>query len=168
MLLFFLTALSHAAFLAWGKKNQVLRLDSQEKIWRIHFIFNGILWVINLAGAVWEQFSPPDISYTGAIRVGGLVFIILGAWLVAKSGKALGIKRTMGFNIFFPEKTEWLRSGIYKFLNNPMYDGFILLFAGLGFALGITENFIYAAETFLLLNIFMASIENQKFKLDPF
>ena len=45
-----------------------------------------------------------------------------------------------------------------------MNDGFILLFVGLGLVLGIVEDFYLALASFVLLNIFLATIENQGYK----
>ncbi len=65
-------------------------------------------------------------------------------------------------------KDAKITGSLYSFLNNPMYDGFIFIFIGLGLILGIKIDFYLAAWSFLLLNIFLASIENYKWRCSPF
>jgi len=68
----------------------------------------------------------------------------------------------MGRQFFLREnKKQWITSSIYKYLKNPMYDGFILIFLGLTLMRGTTENLLLALSSFLLLNIFLSRIESK-------
>lgn len=49
-----------------------------------------------------------------------------------------------------------------------MYDGFILIFIGVGLLFGIRENFYLAGASFILLNLLLARVENYKWSWNPF
>ncbi|QQR55027.1 hypothetical protein IPG41_00400 [Candidatus Peregrinibacteria bacterium] len=102
------------------------------------------------------------------MRVIGLITLIAGLYLSVKSRILLGRHQAMGIRFFLPEKATKITGSLYSFLNNPMYDGFIFIFIGLGLILGIKIDFYLAAWSFLLLNIFLASIENYKWRCSPF
>lgn len=163
-----LVTISHACFLLWAKNHQSLPHSTRMKLWQIHLYLNGTLWLVVAGWMVTVQFYLPRYQYPFEAQLLGFLLIIIGLSLVAKARLLLGRSQAMGIRFFFPEKAHRIKSSLYRFLNNPMYDGFILIFIGSGFALGIVENFYFAIASFLLLNIFLASIENFEFKLNPF
>lgn len=159
---------SHAGFLIFAKKFQASSESFRSKLWKLHLTFNGVLWFAFVGLITAVQFSFAHSAYPAVIKIFGVAFTFFGAMLVAKSHFLLGINRAMGLRFFFPEKTKQIKSGAYRFLNNPMYDGFMLMLLGLALWLGIREDLYLALASFFLLNIFLASIENYKFKLNPF
>ena len=70
----------------------------------------------------------------------------------------------MGLRFFYLEKDNRVENFLYRFLNNPMYDGFILVLVGLGLWRGVVEDFYLAFVSFILFNIFLATIENKGYK----
>ncbi len=81
---------------------------------------------------------------------------------------ALGHDQAMGLRFFLPEKAIRVVTSIYRFLRNPMYDGFILVFMGLGLALGIAADLYLALVSFTLFNVLLASVENYEWSWNPF
>lgn len=63
------------------------------------------------------------------------------------------------------QKIEWITKGIYSYLHNPIYDGFVLMLVGLALVTQLSFNLILAFASFMLLNVFLASVENSQFKL---
>jgi len=102
------------------------------------------------------------------MRVIGLIALIAGLYLSIKSRILLGRHQAMGIRFFLPEKTTKITNSLYSFLNNPMYDGFILIFIGVGLLFGIRENFYLAGASFILLNLLLARVENYKWSWNPF
>lgn len=165
---FVFTTLTHGTALlfvsSYGSK-----LEKHKKLlWQLHFFFNGILWFLLFALLVAFQFKTPPIYFPLWLKVLGGISIFTGLFLAIKSFSLLGINRAMGIRFFFPERAKRISSNIYRFLNNPMYDGFLLILIGAGFIFGIVTDFIIGFTSFILLNIFLASIENYEFKWNPF
>lgn len=154
---FLFVTLSHALFLWWGKKSQ-----GKSRIWKIHLVVNGILWLILLGSIALIQLHSYDFQPAVWIKFLGSLSITVGMVLIISSFKNLGFKRAMGQRFFFKEEKVWISRGVYAKLTNPMYDGFFLILLGFGLFFGIVSDFFLALLSFLLLNVFLASIENQK------
>lgn len=155
---FCIVTVSHALVLLFVQKAPK---TDHKKIWRGHLIMNGILWKALLISIVVMEWNLPQRIVLPQAVIGAL-FFATGFILFAWTQKQLGIERAMGKRFFFPEKErEWVAKGFYKFLNNPMYDGFFLIFLGLGLLLNQKENMILAGTSLLLLNGFLATIENK-------
>lgn len=163
-----LVTVSHACFLLWAKKHRNASPAARMKLWKLHLYSNGTLWVVLAGWIVTVQFSLPHYMYPPWARLFGLPLILIGLLLAVQARLLLGRNQAMGIRFFFPEKAKRIQSSLYRFLNNPMYDGFILIFIGSGLAFGIVEDFYFSIASFLLLNIFLASIENFEFKINPF
>lgn len=71
------------------------------------------------------------------------------------------MKQAMGYRFFSYEKIKWLSLGFYSFLKNPIYDGFLLIYLGMWFLTGNQTNLYLTLESFLLLNGYLAFIENK-------
>lgn len=167
-LLFFLfVTLSHAFWLIFAKKNIRRSASSRRKVWLAHYWINGSLWLFVIVWIIVLQFTIPR-TYLNNLKYLGIFFIFSGTFLAFRSFLNLGLNQAMGLRFFFPDKARKVSKGLYKFLNNPMYDGFISVFLGLSLTLGIKEDFYIALASFLFFNIFLASIENYKFSLNPF
>ena len=158
LLIFFaLVTLSHAMFILKAKKS----------LWKLHFTLNSILWSALLMWIVLAQFQDADLFFSAPIRLAGVLMTIGGVFLVFKVAKVLNLQELMGRRFFYPSESKKIDGGIFKYLNNPMYDGFILILVGLGFYLGLSFDFYLAGASFIFLNVFLASVENYKFSWNP-
>lgn len=163
-----LVTISHASFLLWAKKQKRARHAARMKLWRLHVHLNGTLWLIVAGWIISVQFYLPHYFYPVWAKLVGSLIILIGFILVVEARLLLGRSQAMGVRFFFPEKTKRIRTSLYRFLNNPMYDGFVLIFIGSGLAFGIREDFYLAIASFLLFNVFLSSIENFEFNVNPF
>ena len=163
-----LVTVSHGSALLFAKFQQNYSYKKREKSWRLHSLINGSLWVILLVWILLFQWISPHSIYPLWIEVIGFIALIAGLYLSVKSRILLGRHQAMGIRFFLPEKAKKITSSLYSFLNNPMYDGFILIFVGMGLIFGVKADFYLAVWSFLLLNIFLAGIENYKWKWNPF
>ncbi len=164
LLLFFtIVTISHALFLTFAKT--LKDSNKQRALWKIHYPINGILWVVLAVWIAQVQFIFNASSFPFYLRLIGLALSIGGLLLTVDGLRRLGFKQAMGSRFFSLEKLRWVSSGSYSFLSNPIYDGFILIFLGLGFLTGINTDFYLAAASFILLNLFLATVENENMKL---
>jgi protein-S-isoprenylcysteine O-methyltransferase Ste14 len=95
--------------------------------------------------------------------VPGLLFIVVGTAVFFWAGFQLGLKRTWGIRFFDSRyKSKLELAGPYKILENPIYTGLFLFF--LGFALFSNSLFflLISVESYLLLNVLMAELENRE------
>jgi len=168
ILFFAFAALSHGAFLFFARHHQNYSTEKKLRLWLLHTWLNGTLWLMLASFVGTAQFLFLRFNPTPQVQFLGLVSLVIGCFFVARSHLALGFKQAMGLRFFFPKKTKKITAGLYRFLNNPMYDGFLFILIGLGLTLGIVEDFYLAIASFILLNIFFASVENYTLKLNPF
>lgn len=160
VIFFIFVTLSQALFLQVAKRKK--NYEFKKKFWNLHYSFNGILWIILFGWIILIQFSKGKIEFSYSLKALGLLLFLTGAVLSFLSTKKLGLRQAMGYRFFTKKKLKWLSSGSYKILSNPIYDGFILIFLGLGFLTGITINFYLTIVSFLLLNVILACFENEK------
>lgn len=159
LLIFFSTVtFSHALTLIWAKSNKNSGLVG--KLWKVHYLLNGLLWIALAAWILLIQFKIAGTKFPFWIQVPGILIIAGGMFLSFSGFKRLGIKQAMGFRFFSKGKTDWLSGGVFSVLRNPIYDGFCLILFGLWLFTGIFLNFYLAVANIVLLNIFLASIEN--------
>ncbi len=152
---------SHAWQLRKAQAMTDASYDERDRLWRRHQALNGTLWMLLFLAIVAAQFffSHGDRKTMPLL---GIVLLAFGFILVVWSRLILGRSGAMGLRWFLPEKiSAWETRGPYRMLTNPMYDGFILIFLGLGFAAGTTENFYLALASFLLLNVYLATVESR-------
>lgn len=159
---FIIVTFSHGLFLILSK--YILAKENKDKLllWQIHCWMNGLFWLILLIAVTRIQFSISDFRPSFITQVFGAIFCIIGSIFVVNSFSKLGFKKAMGYRFFVKDKLEWISEGSYSFLQNPMYDGIILVLIGLGLLRGIVADFYIAAESFLLLNLLLASVENKR------
>jgi protein-S-isoprenylcysteine O-methyltransferase Ste14 len=158
-LFFGLVTLSHGVFLILAKNSSS---SDRKALWKIHNWVNRTLWWILFLWIAVFQFVARQYIIDFITTPLGIVIGCLGFVLIGKSYMKLGFDRAMGSRFFF-HSIERIQKGPYKILRNPMYDGFMLVFLGLGITFGIVEDFYLALLSFLLLNVFLASVENFSF-----
>jgi len=132
-----------------------------------HSALTGTSWtLLFLVLALSDKSSFPKLPFFSPVFIPiGFSSIVLGSVIFLWAGFQLGLKRTWGIRFFdtsYKDKLEL--NGSYKFLESPIYTGLFLYF--LGFALFSNSLFylFLSGESYLLLNIFMAKLENQEFK----
>ena len=163
-LYFVFVTLCHALFLL--KAKSIDENQSKRKLWLTHYTINAILWIILILWIVLIQFSSSKINYSLLTELLGFGVFLMGFLLAGISLSKLGINQAMGYRFFSAKKHDWISSGSYSFLHNPIYDGFVLVFIGLGLWRGIIIDFYLASISFLLLNVFLASVEKEKTQLE--
>lgn len=135
--------------------------EERLRLWRRHERRNGILWVLLFIAIVISEFFFSHEQIVPHLYI-GIWLIVSGLALVVWSRFILGRSGAMGIRWFLPEDSPpWEKRGPYQILANPMYDGFILIFLGLGIGFGIRENFYLALASFLLLNLYLAKVESR-------
>ena len=169
LFLFILATFSHAGVLFYARQHPPMSESVRRHLWLTHIWGNGILWSMPIFWTVAMQFYlPRTLDVSPLIKLTGIFLFIGGAVLVFKVSFLLNFPELMGLRFFYPTRTKRVSSSLYRFLNNPMYDGFLLMLFGGGLWLGIKENFYIALVIFLLMNLFLASVENYEFKWTPF
>jgi len=113
-------------------------------------------------------FSAASLDVSQPLRWIGISLIAVGMIITIAISLVLNFQNLMGLRFFYPARTKRVYSSLYRILNNPMYDGFILILVGFGVWLGILQDFYFALASFVLLNIILASVENYELKWNPF
>lgn len=157
---------AHAFMLLHVKRTHVA--EKREKLWKWHLHLIGTLWILNIIWLILLHFYFSPVSFPPWAIIIGVFCIGTGLLLYTRSRLLLGRNQAMGMRFFFPEKSKKITTGVYHFLHNPMYDGFVLIFLGIGLLFGFVEDFYLATASFVLFNIFLASVENFEFHWNPF
>jgi protein-S-isoprenylcysteine O-methyltransferase Ste14 len=76
---------------------------------------------------------------------------VVAVLLVAASIKTIGLQALTNGNFF--GKAKVTKSNIYRYLNNPIYDGYFLLFIALGLLYGNAVFYVLALQSFIGLNL---------------
>ncbi len=95
------------------------------------------------------------------LRPAGILLLALGSALWIWTFVQLGAERTANGNIFGRGPTEPVEKGAFRYLENPMYDSYILAFAGLALWKANAQYLLLALESYVLLNLVEASVENK-------
>ena len=98
-----------------------------------------------------SQIYPFEIGvfrYVGAVPIFiGVFFFLWSAWSLTFSGKGTPCP-------FYPPE-EFVVSGIYRYVRNPMYVGGICILVGEALLFESTYIFLYAIGMFVFLNLFV-------------
>lgn len=151
-----------------------LRLEADHKWYTRKFGVRGFSAHMWFTGAVWILLTiflmlpnsgdkPLSFSFVGEQFIGNIL-IYGGLLIVIWSFALLGFKRAFGLRFFRSEDAGVaINRGPYRFLRNPIYDGFFLVFLGSAFTGNSLGNLILAGTSFICLNIFLAAFENRGF-----
>ena len=90
------------------------------------------------------------------------LFALAAVLFVASFGQ-LGLRRTFNGYFFDSGSPKLVSGAIYRWLENPMYDGFWISFVGLALIQANAAYLVLAAASYLLLNRCEAKIENGPF-----
>ena len=168
-LLFAFATFSQAGVVIFARRHPHMSESTRRHLWLTHIWGNGILWSIPILWIIAMQFSlTRTLNVSPLIRLTGISLFVGGVALVIAVSFILNFQELMGLRFFYPTRAKRVSSSLYRFLNNPMYDGFLLMLLGGGLWLGIAEDFYIALASLLLINVFLASIENYELKWNPF
>jgi len=101
-----------------------------------------------------------------AMHLLGLPVIAAGVILFLLALRELGFAAAANGYFFGRAPKQPVRSRVFRVLKNPMYDSYAIVLAGVAL---VTANAVYlliAAESFLLLNLVEARVENLPFERD--
>jgi len=97
------------------------------------------------------------------LRPAGLFLSGAGTLLSLVSIVQLGPERTLDGYFFGRPDREEVSGGLFHWLRNPMYDGYVLTFVGTALRKANAAYLLLAMESFLLLNVLEARVENRPF-----
>ena len=133
---------------------------------QIHCLITGFLWILLFVAFIFtDKSNYPNLSIFNSylFKPMGFLLSLIGIVLIFWSGSLLGLKKAWGIRFFEKKYKDIIeKRGPYKFLVNPIYDGFFVYFLGKTI---VTDSLLYlflSLESFLLLNIFLARFENQE------
>ncbi len=131
--------------------------DRFENSLLVHSLIITPFWVlfVLLVGGL-DQAYKIDMPNFSVI---GYALVLAAVGLFALSIKEIGSGALVNANLFRKNKTKPTLSGVYRYLKNPIYDSYLLLFIGVGFALSNAIFFIIAATSFFGLNIIESRVE---------
>lgn len=151
----------HGVFLNNAQTKQNSPVQQRQILWKKHLQTNGVLWLVLFVAVgvfQWTMHEP----FTSFLRfVLGTIFFFLGIFLVVWVRLLLGKDQAMGVRFFFPERFRRVHGGPFRWLHNPMYDGFILILLSGWLMFGVWEDIVLAVVSFFLLNMYLARIENK-------
>ncbi len=163
MAVFALAAGINTASVALQLRTGLLTRRYASKAWYVHLAIVTPGWLLFLYPVStlgrhrgWplpEQLRPAGLSIV-------VVSSALWLWTFAK----LGAERTANGNIFGRGSNEPVDTGPFRYLENPMYDSYILAFAGLALWKANAQYLLLALESYVLLNLVEASVENKVIK----
>lgn len=136
---------------------------------RLHLRVMGLLWLLVVIGALTLTILIPDRQPpTIFSRMLGYLLVIGGLTLSVWHMRVLGWQQIMGGRFFESSYNHtWTTKGLYRYLKNPIYDGFLLIFVSLFFLKSQLDYLLLAVSSSLLLNIFLARIENKQLGPPP-
>lgn len=128
--------------------------------WAIHLAFITPGWIafFVLASGVGEplRWPLPEGAWVMGPPVLAVGLVLSGSALVQ-----LGPVATLNGRVFGVGRREVVEGGIFAWLDNPMYDGFALIFVGSGFWATNSAHLVLAAASYVILNLCEARVENR-------
>lgn len=157
----FILATSINTYLIHLQKSCFLTRIWKENAFKFFCITTFIPWILFLVGECYLISSDLGniIQYSFLLAI-GLLLIILGILLIIRSVQVLGFKNYAGYRFFNKNSRDRLvHKDIFRYMQNPSYNGFILVFLGFGFMLNSFEQIVLAGLSFVLLNFIEAKVE---------
>ncbi len=128
--------------------------------WYVHLALVTPPWVVFLA-SLWGLGDRVRWPLPRSLRLLGppLVAAAIGIW--SQAFRQLGPARTGNGDVFGHASPEPVHAGIFALLENPMYDSYALAFVGTALWKANGIYLLLAAESFVLLNLIEARVENR-------
>jgi protein-S-isoprenylcysteine O-methyltransferase Ste14 len=151
---------------AWQQEREWLTRRFGSRAWYVHLAIITPIWglFLLLQGRLGSQVHWP---LAPELKPAGVALGTLGVALLLGTSWQLGLTRTFNGYFFGRGRQEPVSGGVFRWLRNPIYDSFLVLFVAEAFGLGNAVYLILAAESFLLLNQLEARVENRPFRADP-
>lgn len=142
-------------------KRKWLTRRFQEKAVIAHALAILPLWGAFFIFTVASTISNSDISNHQLEVIGGTSLLGFGFLLMFLSLGKLGFGSLVNLDKFSPQRRKPIESGIFRYLNNPMYLGFDSVVAGLGVMFANYYTVITAGLMYVALNLVQARIETR-------
>lgn len=151
---------------AWQQKRHWFTRRFGKQAWYVHLALTTPIWglFLVLQGRLGSQVHWPVAP---ELKPAGVALWAVGVALLLATSWQLGLTRTFNGYFFGRGRKEPVNGGVFRWLRNPMYDSFCILFVAEAFWLGNAVYLVLAAESFLLLNQIEARVENRPFGADP-
>ncbi|MBW3591817.1 MAG: phosphatidylethanolamine N-methyltransferase family protein [Actinobacteria bacterium] len=94
----------------------------------------------------------------------GVALLLVGIGLWVATFIQLGLERVANGYFFGRGPTEAVEGGVFRWLRNPMYDSYFMVFLGLALFKANAVYLLMAAESYLLFNVIEARVENRPFE----
>jgi protein-S-isoprenylcysteine O-methyltransferase Ste14 len=130
----------------------------------IYNVITLIPWAAFVLVYVVFQFTEhPALPWEGIwLQIIGGILIFAGLSEALWVAILLGPARLNGLRFFSPSlQKERVISGPFRWLENPMYTGYFLVFLGIALLRNSLYDVVIALESLLLLNYFQSTIENR-------
>ncbi len=114
-----------------------------------------VLFILLLSGL--NRHYTINIPHTG---VAGPLLVLVAIVLFVAAISKIGSQALLNGNFF--KKVKIVNTGVYRYVKNPIYDSYALLFTGLGLTLHNGSFLIIAATSLLGLNVVESKIEQIK------
>jgi protein-S-isoprenylcysteine O-methyltransferase Ste14 len=162
MMLFAVAVGVNAGSVALQQRTQLFTRRFGARAWHVH---------LGLVTAAWAAFVLTLIDHgvhvrwtlPHALHPAGVAVLAVSAALWLWAFAHLGPQRLANGYFFGRGPSAAVRSGPFRWLRNPMYDSYALAFVGVGLVTNNAAFFVLAAESYLLLNIIEARVENGPF-----
>jgi len=131
--------------------------------WYVHLalIAPGYLWFFSLLRGLGSQARWP---LPRTLRRLGMPLGLLAAALGLGALGQLGPAGALDGYFFGRSKPNRVSGGVFRWLRNPMYDSYVLAFVAAACRKQNAVHLLLAAESFVLLNLIEASVENRPFQ----
>jgi protein-S-isoprenylcysteine O-methyltransferase Ste14 len=136
--------------------------------------FHMHLWIMRGLWNLWNAgivllviFLPATTAFPTGLRIAGMALVLLGLILNIWHRMLLGRERFMGGRCFERKYDTRTNGGLYRYLQNPIYDGIIMTFIGLAIWRENSGFLLLAVATFLFLNVFIGIIEGSPSSSSP-
>ena len=132
---------------------------------RSHVLVMGTLWGLVQMGIVILAFIlPARIVLPPSARAFGVLLIIVGIVLATWHRLILGRERVLGGRFFDVTFNRWTGGGLYRYLADPIYDGYFLVLGGLFLLCENTDFLILACASLLFLSVCLSRMENEQLR----
>ncbi len=164
MLFIFINLSYHIIVLYFEYEKKVLTKILKTKAFTFHSFISMTLWSINGLMIVAFQLSDhPVLHNFQPISLLGGIFLVIGIIIGTLGYLTLGLVRSLHYNFFYDIENKIILKGIYSYLSNPEYVGFLFILLGLAFLTDSLYNLIIFLE-FLILIIPLKYIEDKPIK----
>jgi len=164
MLFTFINLSYHIIILYFEYEKKVLTSIFHNQAFNIHSLISMALWSINGLMILALQFSDhPKFHNFPPLSIIGGIFFVIGVILGLLGYLTLGLVRSLHYNFFFKIDQKIVRKGIYKYLDNPEYEGLLLILLGYALYTDSLFNLIIFLE-FLILIVPLKFIEDKPLK----